>query len=768
MGVVLVCDVIKVFGFYRTECAKYFFDQFKSEKFCFKQKNNYVCAVFPFMRNILFILLVCLSALVSAKDRSKTDTIVNNAMDAAQKYCKLIESYDAKVYMHTNINTLKKSFLYKYTYFVPDFVLYDRKHDEAVIETFSGMHYQYPNNYAYVVTDVRDSLSSKRNIMMLPFNYLNINVYDIVSNDERFLLPVRFETQKYYKYELINSFSENDNTYYIIQFKPVYSSSKLLKGNFTIEDKTWRITNFFGIGNDLFMDLSFSIKMGNDSLKKYLPDEFVIYRNYQYLGNKVQNRYSANINYTNIIPRNDLLKRKSYDIGSRYTLKFDSVPLKFDNALWNEKRRIFFNEDVKIEDKDKDENITENITENIASEPIKSDSIAKKDSKTAQLLAQSMITNTRYRYKKMEFQYSGFFNPNMISYSTQDGLNYRVKLAFRARFPRSKSLMASFSGGYMSKYQDFTADISTSFLYNPRRFGNISLSVGKGNKSFSSSFLEEIQDSLSQKGLRFEDLFLNFYKDYYFKAYHNIEVVNGFQIRAGINYHMRETNEKKNSSFAVKKLAANQMLNERRYFVPTIRFTWTPAQYFKRQGYEKIYISSAYPTFKVELARSFNNFLGSTSEYNRIEVDISQKIPVGLIKSFQYHIGAGMYARQQTEYFADFTFFSRNNYPETWQDGIGGVFNVLPYNIYNASSSYAQAHFMYETPFLLFTLFPKWSRGILSERVYFSQLSTPNVLSYSEIGYGIGNRFVNVALFGSFHKTKFLEMGGKLVFLLGR
>jgi hypothetical protein len=147
-----------------------------------------------------------------------------------------------------------------------------------------------------------------------------------------------------------------------------------------------------------------------------------------------------------------------------------------------------------------------------------------------------------------------------------------------------------------------------------------------------------------------------------------------------------------------------------------------------------------------------------------VEFDISQNIPIGLMHSFQYHLGAGRFINQKTEYFADFVYFAKNNFPENWNDGLGGVFNLLSRDLYNASDSYIQAHFMYETPFLILKNIPFVSDFADKERIYISQLYTPQIISYTELGYGIGNRYFNAGIFGSFHKTDFRHIGVRAAF----
>lgn len=680
------------------------------------------------------------------------DSLIQNVMTSAAQYGKMTESFDAEMYLRTNIKTLKKNFLYPYTYLIPNFVLYNSEADDGIIEVSGSQHFRAPNNYEYKIKYVNGDITSRKKMVAIPFNLLNVNVYDLMIGSDGFLLPLRMEAKKYYDYRLAETFSENGKRYYVIRYHPLYSSAKMLKGSFTIEENTWRITHFFCMGRDLFVDFSLHIDMGSREETMFLPVKFEIYRSHSYLGNKIQNSYYAAVEYRNIIKKkpNDA-GNDNYDVGNRYKLILDSVEVNKDTLFWS-RHRIF---PLKIGDKlllDRLNNKQQNW---------QNDS-AQTNNRAVELIGQSLIGNTKYWYKKTEINYSGFINPAMISYSTKEGLNYRMKLGLKFQLMGDKELSVGTSAGYIMRYKDLVADISTTFHYHPRRLGHLTLSVGKGNMAFSSLFIQEVQDTLMSQGLTFNDMFVNYYKDYYVRLFNSIEAINGLNMGTGIDYHIRKINPKKDENLV------NDEILIRRHFVPTFRLVWTPFQYYRKEGFSKIYEKSDYPTFKIELAHSFKGILGGASVYDRFELDINQQISVGLLQSVQYHFGVGFYSRTGTEFFADYTFFARNSYPETWQDGIGGVFNMLSYNAYNASTSYAQAHIMYETPFLLFTMLPKLARGVLSERIYLSQLYTPYMKSYTEIGYGIGNKFVNAAVFGSFQNLQFQQIGGKVVFLLGK
>ena len=148
---------------------------------------------------------------------------------------------------------------------------------------------------------------------------------------------------------------------------------------------------------------------------------------------------------------------------------------------------------------------------------------------------------------------------------------------------------------------------------------------------------------------------------------------------------------------------------------------------------------------------------------------------LGAYLYLNYHVSGGLFWRPKSIYFADFRYFTRRNFPDTWDDQIGGVFNLLAGEWFNASDKYVQAHVMYESPFVLFKFLRvnstrKFlrvaSRYILSERFYLSQLWTPVLPSYTEIGYGIGNHIFNIALFAGFDRWRYDGIGVKFAFEL--
>ena len=218
-------------------------------------------------------------------------------MKAAETYSEAVEEFEAEIYMRIYVETLKKNFLYRYTHLIPKFVLHDRDANEGLIEVLSDLKYNYPNNYTADIKQLAGTFSQKNVEEMLPSNLVHLNVYNEMSSNERFFMPLREASKRYYRYELKRTFTQDDIIFYTISFTPIYKSPKLLEGTFVLEKDTWRVMQFICEGVDLASEFSIELYMGNTLANQMLPVNAVIHQKFSYLGNVVTNRNLVNINY---------------------------------------------------------------------------------------------------------------------------------------------------------------------------------------------------------------------------------------------------------------------------------------------------------------------------------------------------------------------------------------------------------------------------------------------------------------------------------------
>jgi hypothetical protein len=355
-------------------------------------------------------------------------------------------------------------------------------------------------------------------------------------------------------------------------------------------------------------------------------------------------------------------------------------------------------------------------------------------------------------------------NPAGISYSKVNGISIRQKLSYTKYFPNERYIQVKPLIGYNFKRKEVFGQFNLGTMYRPRRLGKVDLDFKTGNRGFSSAFIDNVNKTLDSTNYDFKSLNIKYYRDYHIQLENRIELTNGLLFYGGISYNYRKPLKLNDSIFHHTPLISNEYVD----FMPYIRFSWTPAQHYRYIRHQKQYIYSRYPTFTLEYAKSIPGIINSTSDFDKIELDIHQTINLRKLSLISYRIGAGGFFNPKTEYFVNYRYFWRNNYPPSWNDHIGGVFNLLDDTWYYASPTYVQAHFMYESPFLMLNLFKRISRYVLSERFYLSQLYTPAKPSYTEIGYGLGNYVFNVGVFAGFHKGKYQEIGFKFTFELDK
>ena len=436
-----------------------------------------------------------------------------------------------------------------------------------------------------------------------------------------------------------------------------------------------------------------------------------------------------------------------------YKLSSDTVPIISDTTFWNKKRDIPLT---------KEEEKLYHVANNTNEQKIDSANITK------YLKLTEKFTNTiSMDYKTTRLKYSGIFNPFQLGYSGHNGITYRQRLRISKTFDKDRQLRFRPDVGFVFKRKEIFFTVSGDWEYLPEKKGILSLSIGNGNQSYSSAIMKEINEQLKDSTFNFDDLNLEYFKHYYAEIRNNIELFNGFQLWTGVSYH-RRIPVKKKSDISNPGEGIEEIINDNYHdFTPVVGFSYTPRQYYWMDGYRKEYLYSYYPTISVEFARAIPGVGKSSGDYGRIEADIHQSIALGLSRKLNYHISGGIYLNPKSIYFADFRYFSRRQFPESWGDEFGGVFNQLRSFWFNASDKYVQGHIMYESPFILSQLFKKkTSKYILSERFYFSQLWTPVLPSYTEVGYGFGNHIFNVAAFAGFDRWKYQNIGLKFAFEL--
>ena len=689
------------------------------------------------------------------------DSIIERVMTFAPSYESIVSDYRANLYIKGKMNIQKKNFILRY---VPSMFRLQKGVREYLLETYSDLHYTAPNIYDKKVKASQGTVRGNRGLPGL-LEYFSVNIYSSsLLNDERLLSPLAKNGQKYYKYRIDSVMGDPNNLDYRIRFIPRTKSDQLVGGYMIVSSNVWSVREIRFSGRSELITFTCWIKMGEVGKKdEFLPIRYDVEALFKFLGNKVDGNYTASLDYKSIELKERKVRKKEkkkYNLSESFSLQCDTNAYKTDASTFGVLRPIPLSEGEKQLYKDY---------------TYRRDTVSVQQKTKSQAfwgtMGDLMVEDYKFNLSNIgSVRFSPFINPLLFSYSGSNGLSYRQDFRYNRIFRGDKWLRIVPKLGYNFTRKEFYWSLNADFEYWPQKRGFFRLSVGNGNRIYSSKMLDELK-AMPDSIFNFDLIHLDYFKDLYFNFRHSFEITNGLDISLGFSAHKRTAVEK--SRFVITgdyPMPPPEFMERFRNtyisFAPRIRVEWTPALYYYMNGKRKINLRSDYPTFSVDYERGIEGVFKSTGEYERIEFDLQHKIQLGLMRNIYYRFGFGAFTNQDELYFVDFANFARHNLPVGWNDEIGGVFQVLDGRWYNSSRRYVRGHFTYEAPFLILRHLMKYTRYVQNERLYISALSMPHLQPYLEVGYGIGTHVFDVGVFVSSENWKFSGIGCKFTFEL--
>ncbi|MEG2179102.1 MAG: DUF5686 family protein [Bacteroidales bacterium] len=720
---------------------------------------------------IFYMLFLCVSVLanpveetgVASYAHKQGDSIMLQVMRYADSFSGYVRKFDGEAYLKGNSKLIKKNFLFNW---MPWAFPFKHNEDGCVFELLNDIHFEAPNHF--VISPVAMRSSDRRPVRNLidVSPLLNLNIYNATSFDDKYIMPGAASSKGIYEYRLDSLITRNGENLYKIRFLPRRKNLKVISGYLYITQGTPFIAAIEAEGYLDIAKFNLYTEFGRSYEHFMLPMETNIRLTYNIVNNISVTDYHCTFSYHKVVIDEDAPKTKKsrrLDLSRYYTVANNKIALIQDSNYWKSKRKYMLTHQERQMYQEKKE------ADSIKQVVLHPDSVQKIDYRK---VSEILISTSSFGSDELKWHYSGVLNPSMIGYSKTNGIVIRQRLLLRKNMKHDQYFAIRPEVGFGFKHKEFFYRFDTDWLYQPSKIGKVSLSFRNGNKGFSSSFIDQVNKALDTTKYNFDHLNVKYYRDYSVQLENSYELTNGVMLYGGITYNLHKPVKKQRIDQEVLPDLPSDMepliKNDYADFVPYMRLSWTPRQYYRMIGHRKIHLPSPTPTLSLEYACGIAGILGSNSKFNKIEFDIHQNIQFSKLRSLSYRAGFGSFFNQKSEYFVDYRYFRRSNYPATWTDHIGGVFNLLDTRWYYASPQYAQLHLMYESPFILLHLFKRISRFILSERLYASQLFSPDKPSYTELGYGLGNYIFNVAVFTAFHGGKMYETGFRVSFELGR
>ncbi|AVM54098.1 hypothetical protein JN06_00729 [Bacteroides zoogleoformans] len=714
------------------------------------------------------------------------DSIMSKVIFFAPLYERIVESYRADLYIKGWVNICKKNHFLRY---IPSMFRPKRGVREYMMETYNDLHFTAPNIYDQKVKSAMGTASDFWELDGRLPEYFHINVYASTLLHDKLLSPLASNAKKYYTYRLDTVMGEKHDLQYKIRFMPKYKSFQLVGGYLVVSDNVWSVREMRFSGRNEMVRFNNLVKMGDvGASDEFLPLQYAIDASFHLLGNVIEGKYEAVLNYRDIIQKavGDARRTSSksrYDLSDCYTLSTDTNAYQRDTTYFNALRPIPLTP--------REKTLYDDFF-------LHRDTLARKKrpkNKNVVLWGQigdALISRYTVKLDKLgSIRCSPLINPLLMSYSRKQGLSYRQEFKYNCLFKGERLLRIVPRIGYSFKEKIFYWSISSDFDYCPRKKAAFHLEAGNGNRIYSSGVLDELK-SIPDSIFDFKQIHLDYFNDLYLNLRHSWEIVNGLSLEMGVSVHRRTEVNRSKFMINLEKISPRtstthtgqtdvvglaplpsinrDVLTKFRHtynsFAPRIRLSWTPGQYYYMDGRRKVNLHSKYPTLSVDWERGLKGLLSGSSSYERIEIDLQHQLSLGLMRSIYWRLGWGEFTNQEELFFVDFVNLRRSNLPMGWSDDIGGVFQLLDGRWYNSSRKYLRGHFVYEAPFLLLSHLKKYTQHVLNERLYLNSLVVPHLKPYMEAGYGIGTHIFDFGVFASFANWKYQEIGCKFTFEL--
>jgi hypothetical protein len=663
-------------------------------------------------------------------------------------FSNFVDGYHATVYVKGMHETVKKNFLYP---FAPSYLYMDR---DMFAEALLSVHYRAPSYHSGKVTVVSNSFANVSDIEDRVMQFLQVNIYrpDVINDEVR--LPERDGAFRYYRFEYLGKLDTLGYSVHRIGVHPKTRSEQLVSGTYYIIDGIWNLIRVEMRGRREFSKflsvMNYAPSGGSFPLLSTVDLSFET----SIAGNITANRYHASFTYESILSSEPQWEKKpTYDLSRYFGKAPDSLAVVDDDRFWAYVRPVPLTAE-----------------ETAAVELYDSQSVKHKRGilYTFNNISKGIFAPVRFRHRGTQMSYSGLANPLEISFMKTEGLGYRQQFSLSKQFNGGREISFTPAVSMFFKKRQLYFRTPLRWLFNPRRFGEILFSIENRNQTYGFKTIEMVNEALRNDSIDFDDLNLDYYNHLRMNAEAKYEVANGLNLHAGVNmskyipvikHNPDSTQLPSNSDDDLKDIARSGY----RDLSFILGMDFTPGSYYRIDGKKKKYIGSRFPTLTVEYAKG-TRLIMSNSDFSRIEADLQQNIKVRLMSSVQYFIGAGMFLSTGSAYFTNFNRFRKNNFPQSWSDPDGGVFQLLDGQWYDASLKYLQAHIMYEYPYTILRPFRGITKDIVKERVYVSYLHTPSIRNYYELGYGVGNFLGNIAIFVSFRNYDYQSLVVKISF----
>lgn len=669
-----------------------------------------------------------------------------------------VESLDADLYVKERVYSERKNLLLN---IIPDMTRFDRNENRYLAELFYKVHYIHNSlpdiNRVAVLSTFRHASGE----MDLVQSFMVPDVYSRYLFKAEHLSPLYESNSKYYTFETDTAYAPPGYTK--INIKAKYRNVQLLsEGWIVVDDRDGMPITLYGKGWNEQCGFEIECHMGNEGLERALVKTIDLSVDYRFAFNRLRITAEAEFDYTRIQPFENSreLERKLNITPDRsgvadslqndwlsYASLHRKSQLSQEDSLFYCKKGVFPDENAEMV-------------------PVSASDDESRDSSLKNFLWQvgdGAISNHRLSWGSSDLRIYPLIRPSHLSYNSSRGVTYKFSMNFRTRFSDRCLLNIRPVLGYSFKLKECYWSIRGALDFMPMKRGSFSFDIGRGCSVYNNLMLDMINavpaDSLNIKewpSLR--------YRDFHVKSNFNIEIANGLELQAGMNFYLRTMKKRLDEM----EIGGVPYKKEYKQVAPHLRLTWHPGMYYYISEGKKFNLGSYKPRFSFDVEQGIKGFLGSVGEYTRAELDMQYKRRVSPGGSLYVRMSAGGYFHTDDIYFVNYTFLKDNQLPIDDDETFAGEFHLLDGAWYNSANKYARLNLSYESPFLLMQKLIPSAWFIKNESLHAGVLFISHLTPYSELGYSVDTPYINVGFFAGFEKASFHKIGVEVSFSLFR
>ena len=307
-------------------------------------------------RRVFYICLclwLCIPLGLSAKKRASlpppdpqetvADSLMSRVILCAPTYAKAVAAYKSNIYIKGYLHVPKRNFLLR---FWPSIFRLSKGVREYMMEAYGDLRYTAPGQYDHKVTAVSGTTSDFWWMDHRLPEYFHINIYAPTLLRDKLLSPLSPDAAKYYRYRLDSVWGPTHERTYKIRFMPRNKSFQLVDGYLIVTDNVWSIRQMSFSGRSEWFAFQAQLQMGDvGAPDEFLPLSCIVDGRFALLGNRIEGRYTATLDYHEITPRGTQPapaqpRRSPYDLSEYYTLRCDTNAYVRDTATFNALRPI--------------------------------------------------------------------------------------------------------------------------------------------------------------------------------------------------------------------------------------------------------------------------------------------------------------------------------------------------------------------------------------------------------------------------------------------